>query len=124
MTRAPVPSFLRRRVPSLVGDQSKALPGSICWVAAAQAGGVGVRGAAVVVVLCACVHAFWSLGSLLDGARMIAAAGTGAVIACASVLIAQGVVGEISPPLAAVGVLMQMAPAWSQPADPFDSVTR
>lgn len=105
-------------------DQCKAGLGSVFWFAGIHLSGAGGAGTLSVAILCLAVHAFWAVGSCIDGTRLIASAGTAAVTVGALVLITKDVIVDVSPPLAALGSLMHMTPSWSHPATPYARVTR
>lgn len=108
----------------VLSDQCKAALGTVFWLAGLHLSAPGSTGLPAVAILCAAVHLLWSVGSCIDGTRLVASAGTAAVTAGALVLITRGVISDVAPPLAALGALMHMSPSWSHPATPYARVTR
>ncbi len=108
----------------VLSDQCKAALGTVFWFAGLHLSEPGSTGLLAVSILCVAVHLLWSIGSCIDGARLIASAGTAAVTVGALVLITKGVISDVAPPLAALGALMHMSPSWSQPATLYARVTR
>lgn len=124
MARAFIPARNGSCLHVVLSDQCKAALGSVFWLAGVHLSSPGSTGLLAVAILCIAVHLFWTVGSCIDGARMIASAGTAAVTVGALVLITKGVISDVSPPMAALGALMHMSPSWSHPATPYARVTR
>ncbi len=124
MARASVPLRLQHRLGAALPDQCKAALGSACWFAGLHVSTPSHAGGTAICILCIVVHAFWAVGSCIDGARLMAGAATAAVTVGSLMLIAKGVLGDVAAPLAAAGVVMHMAPSWAHPATPHARITR
>lgn len=124
MARASVPLRIQRRLGAALPDQCKAALGSACWFAGLNVSTPSYAGGTAICILCIVVHAFWAVGSCIDGARLMAGAATAAVTVGSLMLIAKGVIGDVAAPLAAAGVVMHMAPSWAHPATPHARITR
>lgn len=124
MARASVPLRLRHRIGAALPDQCRAALGSACWFAGLHVSTPPHAGGLAIGILCIVVHAFWVVGSCIDGARLVAGAATTAVTVGLLMLIVKGVIGDVAAPLAAAGVVMHMAPSWAHPAPLHARITR